>query len=126
MILGTYEFPWNPDRWDPPELELAYANELTYESYAHYDWGFYIIGQEKLLEWNWMKLDQYNAFRVKFLAGAIIPWVPGNGYVYQVKILRCTGDYAEVIGVLQDGEPTKARRENVKMLLLITDYEAVS
>ena len=115
MTLGGYLFDWNPDQFGILKEEKYTGVVLTYGSIGYFSFGTSIVGKQILLEWNWMKQSQFDTLNGLYLSDESKIWIPGDGYIYTVEILKLDGMYFEVSGL------DAPYRKEVKMLLLIIE-----
>lgn len=122
MILGTYEFYWEPTKATKPDYcrEIAYVT--TFTSVAFYDFGLRIIGQEILLEWDWMPISQYEALRAMFLSGENQSWYPGDGSAYTVKIIDLQPNFFKDLAFDTDFDYL----EKVKLCMVIVSCDTAT
>lgn len=105
MILGSYTFEHDPDRWTPPRAKISNAVLETYSSVAYFSWGATIIGLQILMEWDKMTCDQFNRLDLLYQADASITWAPA---VVQ-KLFHGTMNYPPfVAGKTVTGSPSGA------------------
>lgn len=117
MTLGTYTLTHYPSAFPQPRPKRSNAYIKTAAGVAHFDWGFFIEGEEIPLQWNYMPSEQFDDLDVIFQAGEEVVWdpgIPGLSTLYNVQILDFTGDFHETVGT--DLEIWRAR---CRMPLLI-------
>lgn len=59
MKLGSYTFPWVPDKFTIPKKDKFNANVLTYSGVEFFSWGCDIVGKIIELEWAWMGYEEF-------------------------------------------------------------------
>ena len=106
-----------PTRFTIPKSVRSNAYVQTYSSVAHFSWGFFIIGKEIQIGWDYLPSEDFDDLDLVFQQDEEIVWdpdVPGLGKTFNVQILNFTGDYFE--SVLTEAE---VWRQNCQMTLLI-------
>ena len=117
MRLGTYLFPWTPDRFTIPQADRIHAAEKTWSSAVLFSWGADIIGKRIVMEWEFTSVAQYDEMRAILEADAGVEWDPNRpgygGMAYNVEVLAVDGEYFEV------ADKEQPYRRNVRVELMI-------
>jgi hypothetical protein len=71
MMLGAYEFEWNPDEMDIPRPEKTASVQENKDGAGYFSWGPQLIGKEVKMKWRFTSVAQYEAFRAMFLTGGV-------------------------------------------------------
>lgn len=117
MILGDYTLTHYPYDFTIPRPVRSNAHVETYESVAHFSWGFFTAGKIIELIWNYMPSDQFDSLDAVFQDDEEVVWEPGTEEgetTYNVQILDFIGDFHESVG-----SSSEIWRKNCKMTLLI-------
>jgi hypothetical protein len=119
MVLGGYEFAWNPDSIEIPKAERSVGVVETYSGVAVFSFGLFIAGKRIVLKWKVMQEAQWEAIRAIYELDEATLFIPGDGYVYTVEILPpMEGSYIEEeAGEVLNEMPY---REDVRLNFLIT------
>lgn len=112
--LGEVIFEWNPDKMSIPQARKFVSSIPTYNSSAIFQWGPQWVGERIVLEWEYMKEDQYSRLYSRYLDQEIQEYNPDNrGETFNVIVVDMTGE------LFQTGLYEQPYRENVKMTLEI-------